>query len=48
MVVTINVLDDDLEKYTIEINNPATFDDIILALLEKNVEVPNEAKHHES
>ena len=43
MVVTINVLDDDLEKYTIEINNPATFDDIILALLEKNVEVPNEA-----
>ena len=43
MVVTINVLDDDLEKYTIEINNPATFDDIVLALLEKNVEVPNEA-----
>jgi hypothetical protein len=43
MVVTINVLDDDLQKYTIEINNPATFDDIVLALLEKNVEVPNEA-----
>ena len=42
MVVTINVIDDNCDKYQIEINNKATFDDIILALLDKNIEVPDD------
>ena len=42
MVVTINVIDDNCDKHQIQINDNATFDDIILALLDKKIEVPDE------
>ena len=45
MVVTIKVKDTDTGgNYTIKINNIATFDDVINALLDNNIDVPDEIK----